>query len=270
MIIDMQEAIKNKTAHPADTPADVKIAIKDLNLYYGAFHALHGINLDIERGKITAFIGPSGCGKSTLLKTLNRMNDLIPDCRVEGSITLDGEDIYGSMDVNLLRKRVGMVFQKPNPFPMSVYDNIAYGPRTHGIHRKAQLDEIVESSLRNAAIWDELKDRLNKSALGLSGGQQQRLCIARALAVEPEVLLMDEPTSALDPELVGEVLAVMKSLADEGMTMVVVTHEIGFAREVADHVVFMDGGVIVEQGHPSEVLVNPKEERTRAFLKRVL
>ena len=180
MIIDMQKAIKNKTAHPADTPADVKIAIKDLNLYYGAFHALHGINLDIERGKITAFIGPSGCGKSTLLKTLNRMNDLIPECRVEGSITLDGEDIYGSMDVNLLRKRVGMVFQKPNPFPMSVYDNIAYGPRTHGIHRKAQLDEIVESSLRNAAIWDELKDRLNKSALGLSGGQQQRLCIARA------------------------------------------------------------------------------------------
>ena len=175
MIIDIQEAIKNKTAHPDDTPADVKIAIKDLNLYYGAFHALHGINLDIERGKITAFIGPSGCGKSTLLKTLNRMNDLIPDCRVEGSITLDGEDIYGSMDVNLLRKRVGMVFQKPNPFPMSVYDNIAYGPRTHGIHRKAQLDEIVESSLRNAAIWDELKDRLNKSALGLSGGQQQRL-----------------------------------------------------------------------------------------------
>ena len=198
MIIDMQKAIKNKTAHPADTPADVKIAIKDLNLYYGAFHALHGINLDIERGKITAFIGPSGCGKSTLLKTLNRMNDLIPECRVEGSITLDGEDIYGSMDVNLLRKRVGMVFQKPNPFPMSVYDNIAYGPRTHGIHRKAQLDEIVESSLRNAAIWDELKDRLNKSALGLSGGQQQRLCIARALAVEPEVLLMDEPTEATE------------------------------------------------------------------------
>ena len=176
-----------------------KIEIKDLDLYYGDFHALKNINLDIEANKITAFIGPSGCGKSTLLKSLNRMNDLVEGCRIEGEVTLDGEDIFHNMDVNLLRKRVGMVFQKPNPFPMSIYDNIAYGPRTHGIHSKAKLDDIVEKSLRDAAIWDECKDRLKKSALGMSGGQQQRLCIARALAVQPEVLLMDEPTSALDP-----------------------------------------------------------------------
>ena len=174
-----------------------KLTISNMELYYGDFKALKGINLNIQANEITAFIGPSGCGKSTLLKSLNRMNDLVEGCRITGSILLDGEDIYGDMDINLLRKRVGMVFQKPNPFPMSVYDNIAYGPRTHGIHSKAQLDDIVEKSLRDAAIWDELKDRLKKSALGLSGGQQQRLCIARALAVQPEVLLMDEPTSAL-------------------------------------------------------------------------
>ena len=176
-----------------------KLAIEDLNLYYGDFHALKSIHMEIQPNEITAFIGPSGCGKSTLLKSLNRMNDLVEGCRITGAVKLDGEDIYHGMDVNLLRKRIGMVFQKPNPFPMSVYDNIAYGPRTHGIRSKAKLDDIVERSLRNAAIWDELKDRLKKSALGLSGGQQQRLCIARALAVEPEVLLMDEPTSALDP-----------------------------------------------------------------------
>ena len=176
-----------------------KLTISNMELYYGDFKALKGINLNIQANEITAFIGPSGCGKSTLLKSLNRMNDLVEGCRITGNILLDGEDIYGDMDINLLRKRVGMVFQKPNPFPMSVYDNIAYGPRTHGIHSKAQLDDIVEKSLRDAAIWDELKDRLKKSALGLSGGQQQRLCIARALAVQPEVLLMDEPTSALDP-----------------------------------------------------------------------
>lgn len=177
-----------------------KIDIKDMDLFYGSFQALKNVNLEIEPNKITAFIGPSGCGKSTLLKSLNRMNDLVEGCRIEGKILLDGQDIYAkSMDVNTLRKRVGMVFQKPNPFPMSIYDNVAYGPRTHGIHSKARLDEIVEKSLRNAAIWDEVKDRLKKSALGMSGGQQQRLCIARALAVEPEVLLMDEPTSALDP-----------------------------------------------------------------------
>ena len=176
-----------------------KLTVKNLDLYYGQFQALKNVNLDMKENEITAFIGPSGCGKSTLLKTLNRMNDLVEGCRIEGEVALDGENIYGDMDVNVLRKRVGMVFQKPNPFPMSVYDNIAYGPRTHGIRSKVALDEIVEKSLRDAAIWDEVKDRLKKSALGLSGGQQQRLCIARALAVEPEVLLMDEPTSALDP-----------------------------------------------------------------------
>ena len=182
-----------------------KITVSDLNLYYGDFHALKSINLTIPAGEITALIGPSGCGKSTLLKSLNRMNDLVENCRITGSVQLDGTEIYGGMDVNLLRKRVGMVFQKPNPFPMSVYDNIAYGPRTHGIRSKAKLDEIVERSLTQAAIWDEVKDRLKKSALGLSGGQQQRLCIARALAVEPEVLLMDESTSALDPISTGKI-----------------------------------------------------------------
>ena len=178
---------------------EIKMQVKDLDLYYGDFQALKNISMDLRAKEITAFIGPSGCGKSTLIKTLNRMNDLVEGCRIDGDVLLDGEDIYGAMDVNLLRKRVGMVFQKPNPFPMSVYDNIAFGPRTHGVRNKAQLDEIVEQSLTQAAIWDEVKDRLKKSALGLSGGQQQRLCIARALAVEPEVLLMDEPTSALDP-----------------------------------------------------------------------
>ena len=178
---------------------NIKIEIKNMNLYYGDFHALKDVELALPEKQITAFIGPSGCGKSTLLKSLNRMNDLVEGCKITGDITLDGEDIYGNMDVNFLRKRVGMVFQKPNPFPMSIYDNIAYGPRTHGIRSKGKLDEIVEKSLRDAAIWDEVKDRLKSSALGMSGGQQQRLCIARALAVQPEVLLMDEPTSALDP-----------------------------------------------------------------------
>ena len=243
MIIDMQEAIKNKTAHPDDTPADVKIAIKDLNLYYGAFHALHGINLDIERGKITAFIGPSGCG----------------------SITLDGEDMYGSMEVNLLRKRVGMVFQKPNPFPMSVYDNIAYGPRTHGIHRKAQLDEIVESSLRNAAIWDELKDRLNKSALGLSGGQQQRLCIARALAVEPEVLLMDEPTSALDPISTSKIEELCMELKGK-YTIVIVTHNMQQALRIADTTAFFLLGDMVEVGATDQLFSMPRDKRTEDYI----
>ena len=265
MIIDMQEAIKNKTAHPDDTPADVKIAIKDLNLYYGAFHALHGINLDIERGKITAFIGPSGCGKSTLLKTLNRMNDLIPDCRVEGSITLDGEDIYGSMDVNLLRKRVGMVFQKPNPFPMSIYDNIAYGPRTHGVRSKARLDEIVEKSLRDAAIWDEVKDRLNKSALGMSGGQQQRLCIARALAVEPEVLLMDEPTSALDPISTSKVEELATELKEK-YTIVMVTHNMQQAARISDKTAFFLLGELVEMGPTERVFATPVDKRTEDYI----
>ncbi len=198
------------------------------------------------------------------------MNDLVEDCRITGSIRLFGDNIYNGMDVNLLRKRVGMVFQKPNPFPMSVYDNIAFGPRTHGIRSRYQLDEIVEKSLRGAAIWEEVKDRLKKSALGLSGGQQQRLCIARALAVSPEVLLMDEPTSALDPEMVGEVLNVMKALADEGMTMVIVSHEMGFAREVADRVIFIDDGIIIEENTAAELFANPQNERTKNFLNMIL
>ena len=203
-----------------------KIDIKDMDLFYGSFQALKNVNLEIEPNKITAFIGPSGCGKSTLLKSLNRMNDLVEGCRIEGKILLDGQDIYAkSMDVNTLRKRVGMVFQKPNPFPMSIYDNVAYGPRTHGIHSKARLDEIVEKSLRNAAIWDEVKDRLKKSALGMSGGQQQRLCIARALAVEPEVLLMDEPTSALDPISTSKIEDLAADLKKD-YTIVMVTHRI--------------------------------------------
>ena len=247
-----------------------KLSIKNLDLYYGDFKALKNVNLEIEANKITAFIGPSGCGKSTLLKSINRMNDLVEGCRINGEILLDGQNIFKGMDVNLLRKRVGMVFQKPNPFPMSIYDNIAYGPRTHGIRSKAKLDDIVEKSLRNAAIWEECKDRLKKSALGMSGGQQQRLCIARALAVEPEVLLMDEPTSALDPELVGDVLDVMKSLAKEGMTMIVVTHEMGFARDVADRVIFMADGYVVEEGKPECIFTAPKERRTQTFLSRIL
>ena len=247
-----------------------KITIDHMDLYYGDFHALKNIHMNLSENEISAFIGPSGCGKSTLLKSINRMNDLVEGCKITGELRLDGEDIYGDMDVNLLRKRVGMVLQKPNPFPMSVYDNIAYGPRTHGIHGKLALDEIVETSLRQAAIWDELKDRLKKSALGLSGGQQQRLCIARALAVNPEVILMDEPTSALDPELTGEVLRVIKELAEQKMTMIIVTHEMAFARDVADQVLFMDNGYVLEHGTPREVFENPKEERTRQFLSRFI
>lgn len=200
-----------------------KIVVEGVDLYYSKFHALKNINLKMKEKEITAFIGPSGCGKSTLLKSLNRMNDLVEGCKITGDILLDGEDIFGDMDVNILRKRVGMVFQKPNPFPMSIYDNIAYGPRTHGIRSKAQLDEIVETSLKNAAIWDELKDRLKKSALGLSGGQQQRLCIARALAVKPEVLLMDEPTSALDPISTSKIEDLAMELKNE-YTIIMVTH----------------------------------------------
>ena len=245
-----------------------KFTVKNLDLWYNDFKALKSINLSMPENRITAFIGPSGCGKSTLLKTLNRMNDLVEGCRITGEVLLDGESIYGDMDVNLLRKRVGMVFQKPNPFPMSIYDNIAFGPRTHGIRSKAKLDDIVEESLRDAAIWDETKDKLKKSALAMSGGQQQRLCIARALAVKPEVLLMDEPTSALDPEMVGEVLAVMKELADEGLTMVIVTHEMAFARDVSSRVIFIDQGVIAEESSPEEIFSAPKNQRTKDFLSR--
>ncbi len=244
---------------------NAKIAIKDLNLYYGAFHALKGINLDIEEKQITAFIGPSGCGKSTLLKTLNRMNDLVPDCRVTGKVTLDGEDVYGDMDVNLLRRRVGMVFQKPNPFPMSVYDNIAYGPRTHGIHRKSQLDELVETSLRDAAIWDELKDRLNKSALGLSGGQQQRLCIARALAVKPEVLLMDEPTSALDPISTSKIEELCLQLKGQ-YTIAIVTHNMQQAVRISDVTAFFLLGDMVEVGETGKLFSMPRDKRTEDYI----
>lgn len=266
MIIDMQEAIKNKTAHPDDTPADVKIAIKDLNLYYGAFHALHGINLDIERGKITAFIGPSGCGKSTFLRTLDRMNDLIPNVKITGEVDFNGENIYApSVDVTWLRSRIGMVFQKANPFPMSIYDNIAYGPRTHGVRNRAKLDEIVERSLRSAAIWDEVKDRLKKSALGLSGGQQQRLCIARALAVEPEVLLMDESTSALDPISTSKIEDLACELKDR-YTVVMVTHNMQQAARISDNTAFFLLGELVEFGKTEQVFSTPADKRTEDYI----
>ena len=242
-----------------------KIAIENLNLYYEDLHALKDVNLSIQPNRITAFIGPSGCGKSTLLKTLNRMNDLVVGCRVTGSVTLDGEDIYGNLDVNQLRKRVGMVFQKPNPFPMSIYDNIAYGPRTHGIRSKAKLDDIVERSLRNAAIWDELKDRLKKSALGLSGGQQQRLCIARALAVEPEVLLMDEPTSALDPISTSKIEDLAVELKKD-YTIVMVTHNMQQAARISDKTAFFLLGEVIEYGETESLFSMPKDKRTEDYI----
>ncbi len=228
--------------------ADNKITIKDTELYYSDFHALKNINMDIVENEITAFIGPSGCGKSTLLKSLNRMNDLVEGCKITGDIRLDGEDIYGDMDINMLRKRVGMVFQRPNPFPMSVYDNIAYGPRTHGIKSRIALDEIVENSLRGAAAWDDFKDRLKQSALGLSGGQQQRLCIARAIAVEPEVLLMDEPTSALDPISTGKIEELVQELKDK-YTVVIVTHNMQQAARISDVTAFFLLGELIEKGY---------------------
>ncbi|GHU60384.1 phosphate import ATP-binding protein PstB 3 [Clostridia bacterium] len=239
--------------------------IKNLNLYYGDFHALKEVNLDIETGQITAFIGPSGCGKSTLIKTLNRMNDLIEGCRIEGKVLLDGEDIYGTMEVNTLRKRVGMVFQKPNPFPMSVYDNVAFGPKTHGVHSRAQLDEIVENSLKGAAIWDEVKDRLKKSALGLSGGQQQRLCIARALAVSPEVLLMDEPTSALDPISTGKIEDLLTTLREE-YSIIIVTHNMQQATRISDKTAFFLLGEVVEYAETGSLFSVPKDKRTEDYI----
>lgn len=242
-----------------------KFEIKDLNLYYGDYHALKNINMNLAENEITAFIGPSGCGKSTFLKCLNRMNDLVEGCKITGSITLDGEDIYGNMDVNKLRKRVGMVFQNPNPFPMSVYDNIAYGPRTHGIRNKKVLDEIVERSLRNAAIWDELKDRLKKSALGLSGGQQQRLCIARALAVEPEVILMDEPTSALDPISTSKIEDLVIDLKNK-YTIIMVTHNMQQATRVSDKTAFFLLGDMIEYGDTEELFSMPKDKRTEDYI----
>ena len=244
---------------------NTKMMIEDLDLYYGGFHALKDMSLKIYENEITAFIGPSGCGKSTLLKSLNRMNDLVEGCKITGNVTLDNEDIYRNMDVNLLRKRVGMVFQKPNPFPMSVYDNVAYGPRTHGIRSKAKLDEIVEDALRKAAIWDELKDRLKKSALGLSGGQQQRLCIARALAVQPEVLLMDEPTSALDPISTIKIEELAMELKKD-YTIVMVTHNMQQATRVSDKTVFFLLGEIIETGKTEELFSMPQDKRTEDYI----
>ena len=243
-----------------------KIVMKDLNLYYGDFHALKGINMEIPANKVTAFIGPSGCGKSTCLKTLNRMNDLVDNCKTTGLVTLDGEDIYDPRTyVTLLRRRAGMVFQKPNPFPMTVYDNIAYGPRVHGIKNRQKLDEIVETSLRSAALWDEVKDRLKKSALGLSGGQQQRLCIARALAVEPDVILMDEPTSALDPISTSKIEDLMDDLRDR-YTVVIVTHNMQQAARIADRTAFFLLGELVEYSDTLSMFNKPKDERTERYI----
>ena len=242
------------------------VTVKDMELYYGSFHALKNVNLNIASGEITALIGPSGCGKSTFLKSLNRMNDLVEGGRITGDIRLMGEDIYDkNMDVSVLRRRVGMVFQKPNPFPMSVYDNIAYGPRTHGVKKKAELDEIVEKSLRDAAIWDELKDRLKKSALGLSGGQQQRLCIARALAVKPEVILMDEPTSALDPISTSKIEDLVMDIKKE-YTIVMVTHNMQQAVRVSDTTVFFLLGEIIESGVTGQMFSVPKDKRTEDYI----
>lgn len=245
---------------------NTKMSVKDLDLYYGDFQALHKINLDIKEREILSFIGPSGCGKSTLLKCLNRMNDLVLGCKIDGEIKLDGEDIYAkNYDVNKLRKRVGMVFQQPNPFPMSIYENIAYGPKTHGIKNKAELDEIVESSLKQAAIWDEVKNDLKKSALSISGGQQQRLCIARALAVNPEVILMDEPTSALDPISTGKIEDLAQDLKDK-YTIVMVTHNMQQASRISDQTIFFLNGVIVEKGKTEDIFTNPREEKTELYV----
>ena len=242
-----------------------KIETKDLHLYYGSFEALKGIDIAIPQKEITALIGPSGCGKSTFLKTINRMNDLVEGCKITGKVLLDGQDIYSDIVVNILRKRVGMVFQKPNPFPMSIYDNIAYGPRTHGVHGRAQLDEIVERSLRSAAIWDEVKDRLKKNALGLSGGQQQRLCIARALAVEPEVLLMDEPTSALDPISTSKIEDLAVELK-RNYTIVMVTHNMQQAVRISDKTAFFLLGDLVEYGETEQIFSVPKDKRTEDYI----
>ena len=243
----------------------MKFDIKNLHLHYGDFHALKGIDMQIPENKVTAFIGPSGCGKSTFLKTLNRMNDLVEGCKIDGTVLLDGKNVYGDIEVNELRRRVGMVFQKPNPFPMSIYYNIAYGPRTHGIKAKSKLDEIVERSLKQAAIWDETKDRLKKSALGMSGGQQQRLCIARALAVEPEVLLMDEPTSALDPISTSKIEDLVWELKDK-YTIIMVTHNMQQAARVSDKTAFFLLGEAVEFDDTQKIFSKPKDKRTEDYI----
>lgn len=242
-----------------------KISVQDLNLFYGNFQALYNVNLEIPANMVTAFIGPSGCGKSTLLKTFNRMNDLVVGCRTEGKVLIDDENIFENIDVNLLRKKVGMVFQKPNPFPMSIYDNIAYGPRTHGIKRKSDLDNIVEKALADAAIWDEVKDRLNKTALGLSGGQQQRLCIARALAIEPKVLLMDEPTSALDPISTSKIEDTIADLKSK-YTIVIVTHNMQQATRVSDLTAFFLLGKVIEYGQTEQIFSSPKNKKTEDYI----
>ena len=242
-----------------------KITIQEMDLFYGNFHAIKSVNLNIPANKITAFIGPSGCGKSTLLKSLNRMNDLVENCKITGTIELDGKNIYKDFNVNLLRKKVGMVFQKPNPFPMSVYDNIAFGPRTHGIRNRIKLDEIVEKSLQGAGVWDELKDRLTKSALGLSGGQQQRLCIARALAISPDVLLMDEPTSALDPISTGKIEDLVLELKSK-YTIVMVTHNMQQATRVSDFTAFFLLGEIIEIGETEQLFSMPKNTKTEDYI----
>ena len=244
---------------------DFKFDVEGLDLYYGNFKALKDITMQIKKNEITALIGPSGCGKSTFLKTLNRMNDLVEGCRVEGTIKLDGEDIYNELDPITLRRRVGMVFQQPNPFPKSIYDNVAYGPRIHGISKKSKLDEIVERSLRQAAIWDELKDRLNKSALGLSGGQQQRLCIARTLAVQPDVILMDEPTSALDPISTGKIEDLALELKKD-YTIVIVTHNMQQASRISDKTAFFLLGDLIEFGDTKELFANPKNPKTEEYI----
>lgn len=243
-----------------------KIKVRDLKLWYGKFEALHGVDLDIYENEITAFIGPSGCGKSTLIKTLNRMNDLVENCRIEGTVELDGKDVYSKkVELNDLRKRVGMVFQQPNPFPKSIYDNIAFGPRTHGIKKKSELDEIVERSLRQAAIWDEVKDHLDRNALSISGGQQQRICIARALAVEPDVLLMDEPTSALDPISTAKIEELVMELKKD-YTIVMVTHNMQQASRISDRTAFFLNGDIIEQDLTRQLFTNPKEEQTENYI----
>lgn len=242
-----------------------KIKIDKLNLYYGDFQALKDINMDIKENHITALIGPSGCGKSTLLKTLNRMNDLVENCRITGNVLLDNENIYGNIDINNLRKRVGMVFQRPNPFPMSIYDNIAFGPRTHGIKSKSTLDDIVEKSLKDGAIWDEVKDKLKKNALELSGGQQQRICIARALAVDPEVLLMDEPTSALDPISTLKIEDLIQDLK-KNYTIVIVTHNMQQATRVSDKTAFFLSGELIEYNNTETIFSIPKNKRTEDYI----
>lgn len=244
----------------------IKISTNQLNLYYGSNHALKDVNLELYTNKITAFIGPSGCGKSTYLKTLNRMNDLVPNVKIDGEVLLDGENIYDPrVDTTLLRKKIGMVFQQPNPFPMSIYDNVAYGPRIHGIKNKSELDSIVEKSLKGAALWEEVSGRLKKSALGLSGGQQQRLCIARALAVEPEVLLMDEPTSALDPISTLKIEDLMDELKEK-YTVAIVTHNMQQATRIADHTAFFLVGEVVEYAPTTELFTAPKDSRTEDYI----